>query len=170
MKRYFNYLSPMVLFIAFLLDAQLSTLLSNLAPGTVSITSYLLFITGMYIIDKINLTYSLILFSILGVIYDIYYLDILGISTTLFPLIIYIVYYFTTKIHLNRWISLMILVVMIFSFEFTSFALARLFQLTNLSMFIFVVYNLLPSLLYNLFFLFIFYPLFKKSFVITDKT
>ncbi|HFH9838277.1 TPA: rod shape-determining protein MreD [Streptococcus suis] len=105
----------------------------------------------------------MILFSMLGIVYDIYYLNILGISTTLFPLIIYMVYYFTTNVHLNRWTSLMILGVMIFGFEFTSFVLARLFQLTNLSMFIFVVYKLLPSLLYNLFILLIFYPLFKND-------
>ncbi|HFI0257123.1 TPA: rod shape-determining protein MreD [Streptococcus suis] len=163
MKKYSNYLAPIVLFTVFLLDAQISTLLSNLAPSTVSITSYLLLIVGMYIIDKINLTYTIILFSMLGIVYDIYYLNILGLSTTLFPLIIYMVYYFTTNVHLNRWTSLMILGVMIFGFEFTSFVLARLFQLTNLSMFIFVVYKLLPSLLYNLFILLIFYPLFKND-------
>ncbi|MDY5636330.1 MAG: rod shape-determining protein MreD [Streptococcus orisratti] len=163
MKKYSNYLAPIVLFTVFLLDAQISTLLSNLAPSTVSITSHLLLIVGMYIIDKINLTYTIILFSMLGIVYDIYYLNILGISTTLFPLIIYMVYYFTTNVHLNRWTSLMILGVMIFGFEFTSFVLARLFQLTNLSMFIFVVYKLLPSLLYNLFILLIFYPLFKND-------
>ncbi|HFU4204178.1 TPA: rod shape-determining protein MreD [Streptococcus suis] len=163
MKKYSNYLAPIVLFTVFLLDAQISTLLSNLAPSTVSITSHLLLIVGMYIIDKINLTYTIILFSMLGIVYDIYYLNILGLSTTLFPLIIYMVYYFTTNVHLNRWTSLMILGVMIFGFEFTSFVLARLFQLTNLSMFIFVVYKLLPSLLYNLFILLIFYPLFKND-------
>lgn len=161
MKKYHNYLAPIIVLFVFIVDAQLSTLLSNLAPGIVSITSYLLFILGIYAIDKINFAYNIIMFSILGIVYDIYYLNVLGVATTLFPLLIYMVYYFTTNIHLNRWIRLMILIVMIFSFEFTGFLLARLFQLTNVSMFIFVFYNLVPSLLYNVLFLCVFHPLFE---------
>lgn len=170
MKKYLTYLAPLILFVAFVVDAHLSTLLTNFAPGTIFISSHLLLIVAIYVVEYLKLPYSIILFTSLGIIYDVYYFGVLGISTTLLPLIAYLIYYFSIHIHLNRWTNLMMLVVMVFGFEFAGFILARLFQLTNLSMFIFVFYNAMPSLLFNVLFLITFQPILERIFQITDKT
>lgn len=170
MKKLFPYLAPFVFFAVFLVDAQLSSLLGNLAPGHVVIASHLLLIFGMLFSFYLPLPYGLFIFTVLGVMYDLYYLSALGIATTLFPLVLYLAYYFYEYVRF-RWVTnVLLLLVLVFTFEFTGFLLARLFELTNLSVFIFVFYKLLPTLIWNLFFLSLLQPLLQQIVKITDKT
>ncbi len=170
MKRYSTYLAPFCLFLAFVIDGQISTLLSNWGPERITITCHLLLILAIYFTPYLSSFYHIFLFLMLGIIYDIYYLGGLGIATTLYPLMIYLMYYFYQAVPFNRVINFVVLMVLIFGFEFASFLLARLFQLTNLSMFIFVFYNLLPGLLFNSAFLILLQPLMERSFGIINKT
>lgn len=169
MKKTVLYLAPLVAVGIFLLDGQLSTLLTNLIPETASIATYLLFIVGIFTSFYLPLTYNMVLFGCLGCLYDWYYLNLLGIATTLFPLVIYLVYYFYQNLKFKAITNWVILLVIIFIFEFGSFLLARLFQVTNLSMFIFVFYNLIPTLVFNSVLLLILHPLLKRMFGITNK-
>ncbi|MER0123975.1 rod shape-determining protein MreD [Streptococcus sp. ZJ93] len=170
MKKYIFYFLPFLLLFAFLLDAQLSTLLTNLAPKAVSISSHLLLIVGIFASFYVMVTPMMVLFVVLGFVYDIYYFNIIGLSTALLPLTVYLVYYVYQSLAFKRVTNYILLLVMVFTFEFGTFLLARLFQLTNLSMFIFVFYNLVPSLVFNTFLLVMIHPLMEKLFGITNKT
>lgn len=169
MRKYLFYLAPLVLFASFLMDGQVSSLLSNLAPGTVTITSHLLLVVGLFYAVYLPLSYALILFFLLGCLYDVYYLGVLGIATTILPFVTYLTYYFYQHLQFKRVTNLMILLVLVFTFEFANYLLARCFQLTNLSVFIFVFYNLMPSLVFNFVFLAVTQPLFEQLFGITNK-
>lgn len=164
------YLAPFITLLFFLLDGQLSTLLTNWAPGAISIASYSLFIVGIFCSVYLPLSYSMILFTILGSLYDWYNLNLLGIAITLFPLVIYLIYYFYQNLPINLLTNWIVLLVVIFLFEFGSFVLARIFQITNLSVFIFTFYNLAPTLLFNSFMLIMLHPIFKRWFNIMNKT
>lgn len=170
MKKMFPYFAPFIFFLAFLIDGQLSSLLGNWAPGHVIIASHVLLVIGMLSSFYIPLPYGLFLFTILGMVYDLYYLSALGIATTLFPLVIYLAYYFYEYVRF-RWVTnILLLLVLVFTFEFSGFLLARLFELTNLSVFIFVFYKLLPTLVWNLCFLSMLQPVLQKVIKITQKT
>lgn len=170
MKKVFPLLVPLVFFGIFLLDAQFTSLLSNWAPGQILVTSHLLLLAGMVASFYLPLPYGLSLFTLLGMVYDLYYLSVLGIATTLFPLVLYLAYYFYNSVRFRWLTNVLLLLVLIFTFEFASFLLARLFQLTNLSVFIFVFYKLVPTLVWNIFFLSLLSPLLQKVMKITQKT
>lgn len=170
MKRYMYYLAPLFVLSAFILDGQLTTLLTNLSPGAFFITSHLLLVMGIFMSFYLPLPYCLVLYTVVGFCYDLYYFGVIGMAITLFPLVIYLVYYFYENLKYRRITNYMILLVIIFIVEFFTFLLARLFQLTNLSMFIFVVNNLVPSLLFNSAFLLVLHPILESLFVITNKT
>lgn len=169
-KKYISYFAPLIVLMAFFLDGQLSTLLINWSPDAVSISSHLLLIVGIFCSFYLPLNYSLALYTMVGLFYDIHYLGVIGVAVTLLPLSIYLIYYFYQNLTFRKITNQIILLVVIFVFKFIGFLLARLFNLTNLSMFIFVFYDLMPTLVFNSLFLLLLHPILKPLFGITNKT
>lgn len=170
MKNQVKYLIPLILLLAFVIDGQSSTLFTNLAPGIIHITSHFLVIIGLFSVLYIPTFYNVIMFTLVGFLYDIYYLNILGIFVALFPLVMYLIDYFYQSLKFKRVTNHIILLVVVFVVEFGAFLFARLFELSNLSMFIFVVYNLVPTLIFNSLLLLMLQPALEKVFGITNKT
>ena len=169
-KQYLTYLAPLIVLLVFLMDGQLSTLMTNWSPGPISISSHMVLMVGIFLSFHFPLLYSISIFAVLGFIYDLYYLGVLGIAITLMPLSVYLIYYFYQNLPFRAVTNQVILLVILFVFEFAAFLLARLFSLTNLSMFIFVFYDLMPTLVFNAFLLLLLHPLLKSCFGITNKT
>lgn len=159
-----------VLFLVLLIDGQVSTLLSNMSAGLFAISCHILFMLAIFYANYVSLSISLVIFALLGLIYDISYLSLVGIATTTFPLVIFCIYFYFQGVGSNRSINLLILLVSIFQFEFISYLFARVFQMTNLSVFIFVFNKLLPSLLFNLILFLLIQPVLERIFGITNKT
>ena len=169
-KEYLTYLAPVMTFLAFLLDGQLSTLLINWLPGSILVSSHILLMVAIFLSFQLSIVYSVSLFAVMGLLYDLYYFGVLGIAVTLLPLAVYLIYYFYQNLPFRAVTNQVILLVILFVFEFAAFLLARLFSLTNLSMFIFVFYDLMPTLVFNAFLLLLLHPLLKSCFGITNKT
>lgn len=169
LKKHTTYLAPLLLVLAFFLEGQVSSLATNLAPYGIVLTSHLLLILGLFCAIHLPLGYSLTLFSILGFLQDIYYLQVVGIATTFLPLVVYLMYYFYQSVHFRLVTNLLILFVVIFIFEFAGFVLARFFGLTTLSVFIFVFNGLLPSLIFNGLLLLILQPMIEPLFGMKHK-
>ncbi|CRH93017.1 rod shape-determining protein MreD [Chlamydia trachomatis] len=161
-KKYLLYLSPLIFLIAFLIDGQLSTLITNWLPGAMTVSSHILFILSIFYSVDMTLRGQLIIMTALGALYDIYYLNILGIGLTILLLMVYLIYYFYQQLKFNVLSNITILLVVLFGFEFGSFLLGRLFHFTNLSMYMFVFYNLAPTLLFNCLALVALQPFLKK--------
>lgn len=168
-KEYLTYLAPVMTFLAFLLDGQLSTLLINWLPGSILVSSHILLIVAIFLSFQLSIVYSISLYTVLGFIYDLYYLGVLGIAITLMPLSVYLIYYFYQNLPFRAVTNQVILLVILFVFEFAAFLLARLFSLTNLSMFIFVINDLMPTLIFNALLLLLLHPFLKSGFGITNK-
>lgn len=169
-RNFISYLAPLIVLLAFILDGQLSTLMINWSPSPISISSHILIILGIFLSFQIPILYSLILYALIGLIYDLYYFGVIGIAITLLPLSIYLIYYFYQNLKFKLFTNLIILMVVLFIFEFLAFILARIFFLTNLSMFLFVINDLLPTLVFNWVLLLLLHPLLKLFFGITNKT
>lgn len=169
-KKQLLFGAPFFIFLAFLLDGQLSTMVTNWLPIDLAVASHALFIVGIFCSFQLPVLYHMSLFLLVGIVYDIYYLGVLGIATTLLPLVSYLMYYFYQQLKVRFLVNWVILIVVLFVFEFASFLLGRLFHLTNLSMFIFVFNNLVPSLVFNSLLLGLLHPCFKSVFPIMNKT
>ncbi|MBF0787727.1 rod shape-determining protein MreD [Streptococcus sp. 19428wC2_LYSM12] len=165
MKNYVKYLIPFLLLLSLVIDGQLSTLFINLTPGIIYISSYLLLILGLFSVLYVPTFYNVAMFTIIGFLYDIYYLNVLGVFVILFPLVIYLIDYFYQSLKFKRVTNHIILLVVVFVVEFGAFLFARLFELTNLSMFIFVVYSLVPTLVFNSLLLVMLQPVLEKFFI-----
>ncbi|HFI0424145.1 TPA: rod shape-determining protein MreD [Streptococcus suis] len=169
-KKMVEFFMFPVAFLTLLIDGQLTTLATNWSFGSLAISSHILLMFAIFYANFVSLRYSLIVYLIIGLIYDISYLGIIGIATTTLPLVIFGMYFFFQGVESRRLINLLILIVSIFQFEFISYLFARFFHLTNLSVFIFVFNNLLPCLIFNALLFFIIQPLIEQVFGITNKT
>lgn len=163
-KRTIRWIAPLWVFLAFLLDVQLSTLMLNLIPGAVSIASLLVLIVPFYFTAYLSRTYVMTLYMGLGLVYDIYYFDVVGLSLTLFPLVIYLLYYFYDHLRLNVFTNLILLIVLVFLFLMLTYGLARIFGLTNLSLFLVVFYYVVPTLVWNSLLFLILNPILSRLF------
>ncbi|HFI0236872.1 TPA: rod shape-determining protein MreD [Streptococcus suis] len=159
-----------VLFFILLIDGQVSTFLSNMSVGLFSISSHILLMFAIFYANYVSLSISLVIFALLGLVYDVVYLGFIGMAATTLPLVIFCIYFYFQGVESKRLINLLILLVSIFQFEFTSYLFARVFQMTNLSVFIFVFNKLLPSLLFNLILFLLIQPVLERIFGITNKT
>ncbi|HEL1619462.1 TPA: rod shape-determining protein MreD [Streptococcus suis] len=158
-----SFMSVLVVVFLFLFDGQLSTLLTNLSPGFSSIAVHLVFIYALHRINRNSFQFLFVTYIFLGLLYDIYYFNFVGFATSLFPVIILLIYFFNRNVYFEGIARLLTLLVVLFLFEVVGFLIARLFNMTNLSIFIFVFYNLLPSLLCNLLLFFLTFPIFENS-------
>ena len=93
-KTYLTYLAPLILLLVFLMDGQISTLMTNWSPGVISISSHMVLMLGIFLSFHLPLLFAISLYAVLGLIYDLYYLGVLGIAITLLPLSVYLIYYF----------------------------------------------------------------------------
>lgn len=169
-NRFLEFFMFPLLFLVLLIDGQVSTLLSNMAVGLFAISCHILLMLAIFYANYVSLPISLVIFTLLGLIYDISYFSLVGIATTTFPLVIFFIYFYFQGVGSKRSINLLILLVSIFKFEFTSYLFARVFQMTNLSVFIFVFNKLLPSLLFNVILFLLIHPILDSIFRFTNKT
>lgn len=159
-----------VLFVLLLVDGQLSTLVTNWSVDLFSVSSHLVFMLAIFYANYVSVRFSLLVFTLLGLIYDISYLGLIGIAITTFPLVGYCIYFFFQGSDRKRGLNALILLVVVFQFEFISYLFARIFHMTNLSVFIFVFNKLLTSLVFNLLLFLVLQPLLERLFGITNKT
>lgn len=161
-NRSLKFFLPILLFLLFIGDLQVSTLLTNLTPFHVSVACFQTIILLMIFPQIVSSQFSIILGLYMGFVYDIYYYNALGIAICLMPFVAYLAYYFFESIQFNRVSATTVTVVLIFIFEMVSYLLARLFQLTNLSIFIFTFNHLFFTLLFNGVLIFVLFPLLNK--------
>ncbi|HFI0795175.1 TPA: rod shape-determining protein MreD [Streptococcus suis] len=157
-----SFMSVLIVFFLFLLDSQLSTLLMNLSPAFTSISIHLVFIYALHRINRDSFQLLFITYIFLGFLYDIYYFNFIGFATSLFPMTILLIYFFNRNVYFVGLTRLLSFLVVLFLLEIFSFLIASLFNMTNVSVSIFVFYNLLPSLICNLLLFFLTFPLFEN--------
>lgn len=157
-----SFMSVLIVFLLFLLDSHLSTLLMNLSPVATSITVHLVFIYALHRINRDSFRLLFITYIFLGLLYDIYYFNFIGFATSLFPMTILLIYFFNRNVYFVGITRLLSFLVVLFLLEIFSFLIASLFNMTDLSVSVFVFYNLLPTLICNLLLFFLTFPLFEN--------
>ena len=136
-------------FVVLLIDGQLSDLLTTLTGRNLFLQVHLLLIFSFLLLrflDTDFFTYLLAL--ILGLIYDSYYLNFIGIAFFMLPLFVYLIKrgrrFFVTPIR-----SFLSFFVLLFVYEVGAYGLAHLFYLTTYTPLSFVTYQLVITLLFN---------------------
>ena len=152
-----------LLFVFFLLlDGQLSLFLTAMLPVKWQFHSHLLLL--MFLFASLDLT-ELELFIqafILGVLYDLYYLDTLGVTTLLFPVVILALCSVNDILLYSSWTRMISVFILIFTFEMIMIGIQYLLGISSQTLDSFILYSLVPSLIANLILFVFLQPMCKK--------
>jgi rod shape-determining protein MreD len=109
---------------------------------------YLIFLS-IYYNPKRAVLYGLIF----GLLYDVFYIDIIGLYTVLYPLVCYIASWSVKYIHQHLTITTILSVLLVALMEMVLYYFFLLIQFTNLPFMEFFMNRLIPSILANFLYL-----------------
>jgi rod shape-determining protein MreD len=118
---------------------------------------YLIFVT-VYYGRKEAMIYGIIL----GLLYDMYHIDIIGVYTFLYPVICYLSAMIIRQIHRHIITVMLLSLLMVALLELLSFFFASLIALTTIGFEEFIVIRLMPTMVANSMFVAMFGYLFKR--------
>lgn len=157
-----RFIIPLIAVILFFLEPVFS-LFSPVSIADVSYTLvprfvivYLIFIT-VYYGRRRAILYGIVL----GLLYDMYHIDIIGIYTFLYPVICYLAALIIRQIHRHIFTVMLLSMVMIALLELLSFFFASMIALTAIGFEEFIVIRLMPTIIANSIFVAMFGYLFK---------
>lgn len=105
-----------------------------------------------------------------GLLFDIMYIDIIGIYLFLFPLISYIMAYIVKVLHLNLFVLFFIALLGVAVLEILAFGIYKLIGVNEILWNIFLEDRLFPSLVLNgVFVILIFFPMRKLLIKLADQ-
>lgn len=166
MKNIKEYvLTPIILFFVLLIDGQISTFLANNLPLQWHLVSHFIFIFMVFVSINLSRNYNILLFFFLGLIYDVYYFHTIGIALILFPLLSFLVCQASSTMLLNKFTRFLSVLILVFLFELSSFAIAVLLNLSSLNLQDFILSSLVPTILLNSLIILIFQPIFEEIYL-----
>ncbi|WP_203246793.1 rod shape-determining protein MreD [Sporosarcina beigongshangi] len=118
---------------------------------------YLIFIAVYY-----NRRYAIIYGIVLGLLYDMFHIDIIGLYAFLFPLVCFIATLIIHQIHRHILTVMFLALFLIAVLELLSYFFASLVSLTTIGFDEFVTDRLIPTMIANSFFVGMFGLLFKN--------
>lgn len=118
---------------------------------------YLIFLAVYY-----NQKRAILLGLILGLLYDMYHIDIIGVYTFLYPLVCYLGALLIRQVHRHIVTVMFLSVILIVLLELLSYFFASLIALTSIHLDEFIVRRLVPTMIANAIFIGMFGWLFKK--------
>jgi rod shape-determining protein MreD len=90
---------------------------------------------------------------VLGIIYDSYFIGVIGIAAALLPLIVMFVNEIQTTVFQNRWTKIFTTIIIVFAFEVIIVVIEIIFKIFDINFVTFVVKQLAPSLILNIIFI-----------------
>lgn len=118
---------------------------------------YLIFIASYYSKQR-----AILYGFILGLLYDLYHIDIIGLYAFMYPLICYVATLVIRQIHRHTVIVMVLSLLLIVLLEVLSFFFASIISLTSISFHEFLVSRLVPTVIANSIFIVMFGWLFKQ--------
>ena len=147
-----------------LIDAHISQLLGSFFPH-VHLASHFLFLFLLFETIEVSEYLYLVYCFMVGLVYDVYFFHLIGIATLLFILLGAFLHKLNSVILLNRWTRILAMIVMSFLFDMGAYLFALVVGLTIDNLPIFIVYSLVPSMILNLVWMFIFQFVFEKYYL-----
>ena len=147
-----------------LIDAHLSQVVGSFFPY-VHLSSHFLFLFLMFETIEVSEYFYLLYCFTVGLVYDIYFFHLIGIATLLFVLLGVSIYKLNSIILMNRWTSILAIIVMSFLFDMGTYLITLVVGITVDNLAIFIVYSLVPSMILNFIWMFFFQFIFEKYYL-----
>ncbi|WP_288226115.1 rod shape-determining protein MreD [uncultured Enterococcus sp.] len=157
-----KYITPFLLFFLFLLDAHITRIIASLTDNVYVANAHLALLVLLILSRVIDERFLLGTSLFLGILYDLYYIGVIGIYAVIFPLLVLLFYLFKKTIQQNILTLFFTIVISVTLFELISLLLQSVFGLTGISGDFFVPRYLGPTLLFNILtFVILIFPLEK---------
>lgn len=165
-KEYVKYYAPIVFFLLMLIDGQLTRSVGIWSNGGYLANVHLLLLAvlcGCIVLPK---RFMIITTIVIGILYDSYYIGVIGISAVALPITVLCMYGLSKTINMNVFTIFFGYIIFITSFEIISLAIQFVFKLAIIDGSVFIAQYLGPTLLLNMGVFVLFIVPFKKLFVI----
>ena len=145
-----KYITPFLLFFLFLIDAHVTRIIAAWTDNIYVANAHLALLVLLIVSRVVNERFLLGTSLVLGTLYDLYYIGVIGIYAVIFPLLVMVFYFFKKTIQQNILTLFFTVVISVTLFELISLLLQSVFGLTGVSSDFFVPRYLGPTLLFNI--------------------
>lgn len=158
----FKYYAAPMFFFMMLVDAHLTRTFLSWSHGNYIWSTHLLLLIMFFVVTRLSQRYMIISALIIGSIFDVYYLGVLGIYAVAFPLVVWLMYLLEETLYKNLLTESFGWIILVTCIELITLGIQLLFKLTSINIVYFVAHFLGPTLLVNiLIFTILYYPLSK---------
>ena len=151
--------------IPFLWDGHISMLLNHYFSPELFLSSHLFIIyMSILTLSRPN-NFSFLYLVCLGFLYDTYYFKTVGIVIITLPLLSYLLAQLLRFVKRNAYVDCLLTFLFLFFFDTINFGFALYYGFTNESISDFIIYQLSPSLVFNLLIFILIKPIVEKLFL-----
>ncbi|WP_326716954.1 rod shape-determining protein MreD [Vagococcus jeotgali] len=168
-SKYFSYYLPILLFITMLVDAHISSGLMSLFAVPMTFTSNLTLLLFMFSTFKVGKVYLTSWAAVIGLLYDSYFYNVIGINLILYPLLVLLMYLLFEHVIPNTFTLILSFIVFVTLLSIGRVLLLTAFNLTNTTFLDFFTRNLTPTLLINTLYITLFVIPLSKLFGLKKK-
>ncbi|MBO6325723.1 rod shape-determining protein MreD [Enterococcus gallinarum] len=161
-NTYLKYFAGAFFFLMMLLDGQLTRLLERWTQDNYIASAHLLLIAFLCSARYLPKNYLIITALIIGCLYDLYYIGIIGIYAVAFPMIVWIMYILNKTLYQNIFTMFFGMIIFVTGLEMVTLGIQLLFKIATVNTSFFVSRFLAPTLLLNIIlFVILFIPFMK---------
>lgn len=149
-QKIYRYTLPFVFFLMMLIDGHISSALLGYFSVPMDFTSNLLLIVLMFSTFQMEKSYMITWSSIIGLLYDSYYYNILGVNFVLLPIMVMLTYLLFEHVIPNTYTIILSVIIFVTTLSIGRASMLVLFNLTNGTALDFFVRTLAPTLGINI--------------------
>lgn len=170
-KGRINLFVPLILLVAMLLDGVVATIFSSqLYTATTDTVSRLVLVCVVLLSFYVDRNHMILFGIIFGLLYDSYYVGILGLYTSLFPIVIYLCDKMKKIFNPNILVLILVFIIQLSLAEFLLFGFYTVIDMSMIDMATFLANRLGPTLLLNgIYLLLLYFPLKKAATELTRE-
>lgn len=169
-KTRINLFIPLILLVALLMDGVIAAVFSSqLYTATTDTVSRVILVCIVFFSFYVDRNPMILFGIIFGLLYDSYYVGILGVYTSLFPIVVYLCDKMKKIFNPNILVLFLVGIIQLSLVEFLLFGFYTVLELASIDMSMFLANRLGPTLLLNgVYMLLLYYPLKKAAAKITQ--
>ena len=163
-RKYLTFSLPFLLFFMMLVDGHVSSSILGIFSVPMDFTSNLLLLFLMFATFQMEKTYLVIFSGIIGLLYDSYFYNVVGINFILLPLVVLLMYAVFEHVYPNTFTIILSFIVFVTALSIGRVLLLTIFNLTHTTILDFFARTLAPTLVLNIILVALFVVPLKKMF------
>ena len=163
-QKTLNYIMAPIFFLLMLVDAHLTATFTAWGHDNYIWSTHLILIVLLFSSAVLSKRYMIISALILGVIFDLYYIGVIGIYSVALPLTVWLMFVMQDALRQNILTYFFGTIIFMTVFDVVVALIQSIFNLASIQVLFFTTHFLGPTLLVNIFFFFVLYYPLKKLF------